>query len=534
VLEARHHVTRIATLVRETGGRHVRQFGGVIFTRADRADLGAIGDIRGKRVAAVGPTAFGGFLMQAQVLREAGIDVSKDASMDFLGLPQDKIVQAVLDGRADAGFVRSDLLEQMAGEGRLNLDRLRVLNPRQVPDYPFLLSTPLYPEWPIAAADRTPLELSNRVAVALLSMPPGHPAAHQGGYYAWTVPLSYRSVHDLMRAMRVAPYDRPEDFHLADVVRKYDFHLLALLAAAGMVAAAVAWRFRRMNRALGVQIGLVGERTTALESEVARRRLAERHLERETHALEMMARNAGLPDVMHVLCLLCEDGSRGGHAIIMESAEDGHVLRLAAAPSLSADCRKRLAELVPPGDGPAAWREAVAAACGDALVPRLVVPIDLQGGRHGGVLVLLMPADAALADGADDAVRDAATLAGLALDGRRAAEQVRLSASVFDNALEGIVITDADSRIVQVNQAFVRATGFAPEEVIGRRPSLLRSGRHDRPFYAAMWDALVRDGSWRGEIWNKRRNGEIYPQILQISAIRDDQGRTSHYIGIYA
>lgn len=111
-------------------------------------------------------------------------------------------------------------------------------------------------------------------------------------------------------------------------------------------------------------------------------------------------------------------------------------------------------------------------------------------------------------------------------------ENLRQAAVVFENITEGIVVTDAQGAIQSVNPAFTRITLYPKEEVIGRNPRILQSGRHDREFYEAMWASLLESGRWQGEIWNRRRNGEIYPQWLNISAIQDDRGRTTNYIGV--
>lgn len=118
-------------------------------------------------------------------------------------------------------------------------------------------------------------------------------------------------------------------------------------------------------------------------------------------------------------------------------------------------------------------------------------------------------------------------------DLRREAERLRLDASVLEHSLNGIVITDARERIVEVNPAFSDITGYSREEIIGRTPRLLSSGRHDTAFYAAMWHAITRDGHWHGEVWNRHKNGEIYPELLSIVPVRDDQGVTTHYVGIF-
>ena len=110
----------------------------------------------------------------------------------------------------------------------------------------------------------------------------------------------------------------------------------------------------------------------------------------------------------------------------------------------------------------------------------------------------------------------------------------RLISQVFEASREGMVVTDADGLIITVNEAFSRITGHPLAEAVGKTNAILKSGRHDEAFYAEMWRALVMTGEWRGEVWNKRRNGELYPELLSINALRDAQGKTSHYIGIFS
>jgi diguanylate cyclase (GGDEF)-like protein/PAS domain S-box-containing protein len=110
----------------------------------------------------------------------------------------------------------------------------------------------------------------------------------------------------------------------------------------------------------------------------------------------------------------------------------------------------------------------------------------------------------------------------------------RLSRIVFENSLEGITVTDAHGRIQMANQAFTETTGYRAEEVIGQTPALLQSGRQDAAFYQTFWTALKEKGEWRGEIWNKRKNGSIYPEWLNVSAVRDKRGEVEHYVGIFS
>jgi diguanylate cyclase (GGDEF)-like protein/PAS domain S-box-containing protein len=115
---------------------------------------------------------------------------------------------------------------------------------------------------------------------------------------------------------------------------------------------------------------------------------------------------------------------------------------------------------------------------------------------------------------------------------RRVEENLRLAAQVFENSGEAIMIMDAGSRVVSVNQAFVNMTGFLPKEVLGRTPAMLTSDLHDAEFYQRMWHSLRESGYWQGEIWNRRRNGEVYPEWLGISTLRGPDGAVTHYVAI--
>jgi diguanylate cyclase (GGDEF)-like protein/PAS domain S-box-containing protein len=115
---------------------------------------------------------------------------------------------------------------------------------------------------------------------------------------------------------------------------------------------------------------------------------------------------------------------------------------------------------------------------------------------------------------------------------RQAEERLRLAASVFAHAHEGICVTDAQERIVDVNPRFCELTGYSVEEVLGRTPRLFKSGYQPTEFYKAMWQAIHREGHWRGEVWNRRRDGRLYAERLTISAVTDHHGVVSHYVGV--
>jgi len=116
----------------------------------------------------------------------------------------------------------------------------------------------------------------------------------------------------------------------------------------------------------------------------------------------------------------------------------------------------------------------------------------------------------------------------------QAEEKLRQAAVVFDNAQEGVMVTDRNARILAVNPAFCEITGYDEAEVLGETPAKFKSGRHDTAFYQAMWSALSETGRWQGEVWDRRRDGEVYPKWLSISAVRDAGGQTVRYVSLFA
>jgi two-component system sensor histidine kinase TtrS len=276
-LEAAFGISRIATLRSVHDARAGNVFGAAIFTRAERADIHTLAELRGKSFAAVAAEAFGGFQMAWRELKAAGVDPFANlADLRFLGFPQDRIVRAVLAGEVEAGTVRSGLLEAMAAEGEIRLADVRVLNPQAHPGYPVAVSTRLYPEWPFATARETPSQLAGQVTIALLSMPADHPAAAAAGYAGWTAPLDYQPVHDLFRELGVGPYAAAGGDAWSDFMARYR---IWLIAAAGLFVLV-------MVHGVGTEY-LVARRTKELSAlnlelrcEIAERQAAEEKVRR--------------------------------------------------------------------------------------------------------------------------------------------------------------------------------------------------------------------------------------------------------------
>ncbi len=224
-LEVRYGVTRTMTLRNLVGMQIVSEFGGVIFCRAERGDIQDLRDARGRRLAAVGQTSFGGWLMALREFRSAGINPERDCARLFFLDSHPAVVRAVLSSDADMGAVRTDTIERMAVSGEIRMDTIRVIPgntaPGPQPPFPYMHSTRLYPEWPFAKLSDTTEDLSREVTVALLTMPADSPAAVAAESGGWGVCLDYTSVHDCLRELRLPPYEQYGQMSWPDVWHQY-------------------------------------------------------------------------------------------------------------------------------------------------------------------------------------------------------------------------------------------------------------------------------------------------------------------------
>lgn len=201
-MEAEFGISRIATLGSGRGYGPARALGSVLFTRSDRTDLQDAAALHGKKIAGVGPDAFGGYLIAAGELKRRGVDPDSDLQpVRFVGLPMTRVVDAVRAGEVDAGIVRTCLLEQLVDEKYIRWDEIRVLSPRKEEGFPCATSTRLYPDWPIAVTRQTDPALAKAVARTLLAMPEGEDRL------SWTVPADYQPVHELYQELGVGPYE---------------------------------------------------------------------------------------------------------------------------------------------------------------------------------------------------------------------------------------------------------------------------------------------------------------------------------------
>ena len=270
-LEKLYGVSRIATLINQNlPGQYTTIFGSVIFVRADSTELTAIHDLQGRSFMAVDPFSFGGWIMCWRELQQRGLDPARFFSSLSYGKTHDAVVHAVRNGEVDGGTVRSDTLERMAEDGSINLDDFLILNEQRSDNFPFKLSTALYPEWPFAAVEATSSSLSRKVASALLAMDENEPAAKSSKSAGWAVPLNYQPVHDCLLELRIGPYADFGQFTLSDVLKRY-WRQLTLLLLMLITVLFIALYILQLNRSLKQKKQEVEKLNKSLETKVDQR-----------------------------------------------------------------------------------------------------------------------------------------------------------------------------------------------------------------------------------------------------------------------
>lgn len=226
-LEHLYGASRIATLLNNDSSTQDKfsEFGGVIFTKYDNKNINSIEDIKGKSFAAVDKHSFGGWIMAYEEFINHGM-TQDDIKLTFLKT-HDAVVDAVLKGHVESGTIRTDTLERLVNEGKIKLSDIKVINLKSHKDFPYLVSTQLYPEWPFSKLKHTPNKLANDVLSALLNVSPDHKVFKEIKADEWTVPLDYNAVHALLNKLHISPYEFNE-INLVDVFKKYSLIIYAV------------------------------------------------------------------------------------------------------------------------------------------------------------------------------------------------------------------------------------------------------------------------------------------------------------------
>lgn len=483
----------LATLALNEDGQPVTVFGGVIFSLAGKTNINKLSDVKGKTIAAISPDSLGGYQTQLYTLSQAGVSIPNDAKLITTGMPHDNVVNAIMTGKADVGFVRTGVLEAMSREGKLDMKQIKVINQQNLPDFPVQVSTRLYPEWAFAALPHIDENLARHVAAALFELEENTAAVNAIGIHGFVVPADYSPVIDLLKELRAPPFETAPSFTLHDVISRYRLQLITTLLGLGAIL-------------------LLGLRLL----------LTKRRLQSEQHVVllqkqDLVASEASLQATIDAIPdLLFEVGLDGRYYAVPTRQNN---LLAASAEDLIG---KRVDDILPHGAANVVL-EALQEASENGRSQGKQFELQLPDGKKWFELSVAKKITT------DDQNIRFIVLSRDITQRKIAEEDLRIAATAFESQ-EGMMVTDANNMIIRVNQAFTTITGYSVEEVIGQTPRLFKSDLQDAAFYMEMWERIDNTGKWDGEIYNKRKNGDLFPVYLIITAVKGIEGIVTNYV----
>lgn len=477
----------LVTQITQKNDTTLTQFAGVIFTRND-APIASLHDLENKKIALTDTDSLGGYQMQAYELAINGIVLKKEQIL-ATGMPHDKVIDAVLSHQADVGFVRTNVLEDMAQEGKFVLSDIKIINEQHDAHFPYIYSTRLYPEWPLVVVPELDEHIARALTIALLSLPSESEAARSAQIYGFTVPADYKKVEDALRTLRVPPFEGVPKFTLADFWARYSQYIslgLFVFLLAIMIVGTQLYRQNRRIRHNEKHLLLVQDNLQStldaipdalfeMNLDGVYYRVGRSYAHREFPLSENIGKSVDAiypPHVASVFKQALQDANREGHVFGYQYAQEE--------------------------GGQTRWFELSVAKKKESHAVAHFIVLSHEITRR-----------------------------------KEAEAKLKLAASVFTYAREGIMITNASGEIVEVNETFSLITGYAYQAVVGQNPRILKSGRQGEFFYKQMWHSLLEKGHWYGEISNRRKSGEVYIQMTSISAIYDEKGVVQSYVALF-
>lgn len=489
----------LGTLVQLADDKQLSTLGGVIFTLEGNEQVKRLEDISGSIIASPGNYSLGGYMAPLQELQQAGIDTDQ-LDIVFTGSPHDKVVAYLQAGKASVGFVRTGVLEQMAAEGRLSLDEIKIIHQQEVAAFPFAISTRSFPEWPFIAMPRVDETTARRVASALLALETTHEISQKIGISGFTIPSDYLPVAQAMRHLALPPFGDEPEVSFMHIWHQHHVLIMVLVFSSGLILLLLLI-IARQNLSLRIS----EQKITDYLNEIEKRHQFLRSTFsaipdlvwiKDTNGvyLDCNSRYEALMDKPRAAIL----GQTDYTHIDATEAEQHHLHDQQVIETGQASIQEQRYRFKSDGH--------------EEVLEIIKTPIMDASNQIIGILGI----------GRDITSR------------KKAEEELRLSREVFEHTLEGIMITDRDGMIVDVNPAFNQITGYRRDEVIGKSPSILNSGRQSPEFYENMWQRLLEVGYWKGEVWNRNKSGELYAEQLSISSLQDKNGDVEFFVGIFS
>ena len=491
----------LATMVTRQGDQGVHGIGAVIVRRKHRTDIRTLNDVAGKRVAIAGKHYLGTYMAPAAELLRKGVSLDGITWVETTQ-PVDQVVTSVLTDKADVGFMRTGVLEDLEREGKLPSGELEVIHPTSHPGFEHKASTQLYPDWPFLSMLHVDAITSQRIATALMALTPNQAATRNAGIYGFTIPADYAPVEQAMRELRMEPFNSSPSVNLADIWRRYSAWIVALGSVTGLGLALAIGLVLNTRRLLATQRTLEQERAELQKASAQRSYLLE-----------------ASPVMIYTL--------RVSRHQTEPTWISGNVTRLLGYAPEEALKRDWWAKHLHPDDRTQALANL------RQLHQTGEVHQTFRFANAQGKYLWFQDELRLLnsTDGRTEAV-------GVWRDITQAKDHedsLRLAASVFANSYDAILVTDTLHRIADVNPAFTRITGHQASEVLDQTLDVLAAPGDDSAHtLAQVYSALDRQGHWQGELTLARHNGSTLVCALSASAVRHSDHQAQHHVVVFS
>ncbi|WP_460186263.1 EAL domain-containing protein [Thiomicrorhabdus hydrogeniphila] len=644
--------------------RALDHLGGVIFTKSHNTHINQLSDLETQRIAIPSKSNTGAYRIPLYELYKAKINYKK---IHFLSVgDNDSVIETVLSDKADVGFVRTGILEKWLASHRLKRDEIKIINPQSKNHFPHFLSTELIPEWPFIILPGLDENLNRDIAVALFALRSDNPAAKQAGIAGFVAPRDYLPFENMLRALKLEPYDAEPEISLSALWKQYRntillfafllifiVSLLILTEKRKILISRQEQRLKKQNKIDEILLELPKYAENHTESELLQYALDQLeqltlssvsfiysvdNIKQEIQLIalshnalkqannvdlykksypiqefgifsEMMAnktavimnnflehkhsphvpdchsvfnRMAVLPVIEHnqITLIACLGNRESDYQI-----EDINVVQLVlneiwrvikgnrtnqeiivqknTYQQLLDDLGEKYMVFSHSGlDGILTYVSAGFSNIFEQPVEQILnLPWFSKIDWHPDSIVTATKSvnSIVLRQKSEDnitlsfytpenktktilvhqhAVYEDDTL--MSIDGLitditeqiEAENRIKQAASVFESANEGILVCNENNLILRANKQVEQITGYSESELIGKNPNILSSDRQDKTFYTNLWQSLLQNGSWEGELWNRRKNGDLYPQQLKITTILDHNKKPAYFIGL--
>ncbi|MBN2865186.1 MAG: EAL domain-containing protein [Thiotrichales bacterium] len=479
----------LATLIRSENGVPVNTLGGVIFRLKSRTDIQTLKNLKHQTIASLGPIYLGGFIAQAIELNLNNIDV-QDLNIHYTGSPHDKVVEHVLNGSADVGFVRSGVLEQMAAEGKLDLTQIEVMNRQNLPGYPFAVSTHLYPEWPMIALPHLPRDLTRKIASALLSLNPEDEVAQRAGIYGFDIPSSYLSLLEQMKDLRLEPFDKVPVVAFEDVWNQYKLPIILFMTIMLLVVLFSVLLDKRNRQILEKQVQLDQQNSFqyALLRHLPGMVFFKDRMGVYQFANPIFERFFGVP-------LNAIKGKTDYDFMDKSQADFFRENDLLAEKDNSTRMNEEWLTF-PNGES--------------SLYQMYKSPVKNQWGDFIGILGV----------GHDITLQ------------RNHEHSLKLAASVLENIREGVIVADAKGTVLNANLALKNALALTDDMILGQQVFNLSFISKCRAYFVSVLRHLQHSDYFSDEIWAQTADGKEIALHISVVAVRDENQTLINYIAV--